>query len=382
MKTSPIVLDGRPIPSSNSVRFAVEKVKRMEIDWRAGIIDDEFYTQIEKDTLDALRKALHLPLESRIILTSSIEEARNTAIKGLAWGAPPESNEIITIPGDPFGFSESAIWLERFGYKSIELLPGKVGGIAFPLIDKTLTEKTAVVALQSVTPEMFRWRIPEIRKLSAACEKHGGELVLDISLESTVKSIDYDVRRMSLICDGSALGAPTGVSILALRPGARFGGLISGGVNQEGFRGGRLNPADIAGLGEAAREYTEIISQRTSERSQLRQTALKELRNHLPPARLVHGEAPQPIGITFIIPGIEGEAVMKLCAQEGVFIASGSDCLRRTGKVSPILSAAGFTAEDAAGSVQIIFRDEHKVEDVRRALAVIGKVVAKLSSLN
>jgi len=393
MGDKPIILDGRPAQLSDVVTKAVKEAEIQESKWRAGLIDHEFHDEIRADACQAIHQAFQLPSDCRILFTSSIEEARNTAIKGLAWGASDGLDEIVTVAGDPYGFLESSVWLERFGFKSVVLPSGKVGGIAFPLLDKSVTGKTAIVALSTVTPEMYRWRIPEIRKFIANCEKHHAELVIDISTEVQGKRFEYDGSKATILCDGVALGAPDGIAFLAIRPGARLGTLISGGVEQKGLRGGWIDPALMAGLGAAVKEYSVALasSQVTSNQvpkygidpylSLLRETALKELRKRIPSARLVHGEAPLPVGITFINPGVEGEAVAMLCAQEGVHVATGSDCLRRTGKVSPVLTAAGFSAEEAAGSVQLFFRGGQSVEDVKRALEVIGKAVDKLRQM-
>ncbi len=408
MNSLPIILDGRPETYSDLVNKAIAGAMEITRAWREGRGDEEAVNQIESDARQAVRRAFDLPNDCRIIFTSSIEEARNSAIKGLAWGAGTSRNGIITVEGDPAGFEESAIWLERFGFRSIRLPVGKAGGIPFPLLDKSVDDRTAVVALLSTTPEMYRWRIPEIRKLIASCERHGAELVIDVSVEVQVKRMEYDSSKMTLLCDGVTLGAPIGVAFVALRPGARFGPLVSGGLEQDGLRAGRLNPALVAGLAAAVMENVSSadplrsaasgVSSATppwvaasggssatppwvAALSTLRQTALRELRRRIPSARLVHGEAPLPVGITFVVPGVEGEAVVMLCAQENVFVSTGSTCSKKAGKPSPVLLAAGFTTEEASGAIGLTFRAGQTVEDVKMAMEVIGKAVLKLMEI-
>ncbi len=375
------VFDGRPEKYSPSVESAISRAMETTRAWRAGQMGEDALKEIEQDARAAMRLAFDLPPQSRIIFTSGVEEARNTAIKGLAWGADAGRNEIVTVAGDPAGFEESALWCGRFGFKSLQLIPGKVGEIAFPLLDRLISAKTAVVALLSATPEIYRWRIPEIRKLSVSCEARGAELALDLSLEVLAKKALYDGSKITLMCDGAALSGPVGAAFVALRPGARFGPLVSGGADQDGLRGGRLNPSLVAGLGAAATEYAERAPDYFAHLTTLRETALEELHKQIPSARLAHGEAPLPVGITFIVPGVEGEAVVMMAEREGINVDSGSECLRRTGKVSPVLTAAGFTAEDAAGSVQMFFRAGQTIGDVKRAIETIGKSVGKLKGM-
>lgn len=386
-----LIFDRRPEAYHPEVEEAVRKAMETARNWRAGAADESDFTAIEEGARSAIRAAFGLTDDMRIVFTSSVEEARNQLTKGLAWAADDFRREIVSVDGDSTGFEESAIWCERWGFKSVVLPLNRVGGVNFPEIERAITPRTAVVAFEAATPGSLHQRLPEIRKVLLCAEKSDAETVVDASLDIAARGcirlapeghIDRSIiGRYSMICDGSVLGAPTGVAFFALRSGARFGPLISGGTEQDGLRGGRMNPALIAGLGAAARVYSTRGDVETGHLETLRNNAVKELKRRLPDAVIPKVEAPLPGGLTVIVGGVEGEAVVMLARQRGLAIATGSACQSRIGKPSPALLAAGFSPEEANGALHLAFRLSQTTDDVVRAVAILADVVGQLRQM-
>jgi len=181
-----------------------------------------------------------------------------------------------------------------------------------------------------------------------------------------------------LLIDGAGIGAPESSGLLWVKEGTRWSPLISGGAAQDGYRGGAIDLASAAGLVEAIQETRRLGIEH---HSLLHETALESIADSIEGAILPWAAIPMTLGVTFLVPGVEGEAVVERAELEGVFVSTGSRCSRSAGKPSSILTGVGFSPEEASSAVSLTFRREHSPEDIKKAISILGNVIRSLRQI-
>jgi len=129
--------------------------------------------------------------------------------------------------------------------------------------------------------------------------------------------------------------------------------ILFGGGQENGFWPGTINVAAVAGFGEAmtlAAQDIDVDCERIALlagrlESGLLQAFPGSVRNGAPDARVVHC-----VNICFA--GIKGETLMALLSEAGVAASFGSACASMKGKPSHVLTAMGFSAEQARQCVR------------------------------
>lgn len=324
-----------------------------------------------------MAEALGLPGAEGIIMASSAVEAANATVKGFAWGAEDSRKELVAVKGDPEGWTESCISLERYGYilKTPALTPD--GGLDGHSIDQTISDKTALTAISSITPQVYAWR--RVEEISKVCNYSQVVFALDITNEMRIHIVNkYIEFSQALVCDGLALGCPIGGAVLWIKPGSRWSPLINGGEGQDGLRGGHYPLGQALAL---ARTMTLNFQQSEARRERFQRlldVCLDEVIIFLPDVIMPAIPERAPLGLSFMLPGLEGEALVEMLRREEVYISAGSGCVSKTGKPSPVLTGMDYDAELASGAVQVDFRDEHTEADVKALVKYIAQAAKKL----
>ncbi len=373
----PLVFDGRPDPPSEQVSRGIERGSALERQWRRGAVSRDAIDELFLDARRAVAKALDLPELNGVVITSSGIEAVNTAVNGLAWGAEDSRREIDFPDGDHEGFVEAATWCKGLGFRSVELKLLNDGRIDLGIAREKIDNRTALVALSSVTPAV---NVPrQIEELSLICRAVGVPLVVDVTLQVRLMPIgDLPGLCDILTCDGTALGGPVGTGVLFVSRDVRYGSPVSGGAFQVGCRSGSLGTGLIAGLGAAALEFKDMRSGRIEHFQALYNGLLRELKKALPKVIFPQVGDLVPCSLTFILEGLEAEAAVMRLAEEGIYVSTGSSYLTAAGKPSAVLTGLGYTPEQAAGAVNLTFRDEHTMEHIK---AVVGHIANTVNAL-
>jgi cysteine desulfurase len=365
---------------TDEVKAAIDMGEGLMRDFAEGRISNDDVEEVLNEARRRIAASLGLPSYDGLIFTSSGIEAVNYAVKGLAWGGESSRCEIVVVDGDPEGFGETASWCERFGFRKVSVTPGRDGLLDQDEIESGLSEKTLLVACSSVTPEVLVPR--RIKPLANAAHGIGAKVVFGIDLELVCRLPRNALEVADMVTlEGSSVGGPVGSGIMWVRDGVRMGSLISGGRSQGGRRGG-IYPLPIAlGLASALEAASRKRASRNLRFMELHDAALEAVAANISDILLPWASGSLPSGLLFIVPDVEGEAVVRLCEQEGVFVSTGSSCSKATGKPSAVLLSHGFTSEEAAGAIMLNFQPNHSTEEITTAIEVVGRSVAKLRAM-
>src|SRR5439155_14798511 len=161
---------------------------------------------------------------------------------------------------------------------------------------------------------------------------------------------------------------PKGVGILYRNRRARLASIIHGGVQEGGRRAGTENLPAIVGAGVAAEFALRDLAARSVHTSRLQQRLWNGLKAGISDLKL-NGPEPGPTrlssNLNISIRFVEGEGVMLLADMQGIAITSGTSCVSKSLKISPVLSVIGLEHSLAQGAVILSLGQDNTEEDIK-----------------
>ena len=318
----------------------------------------------------------------QIIFTSSGAEANNLAIKGAVFARQKKGNHIIISAVEHHSVLNSARFFERMDFE-VTLLPVDEYGLVDPerLLD-AIRPETVLVSIMHANNEIGT--IEPISELSTICREKG--ILFHTDAVATVGNIPVDVNELGvdmLSLSGISLGAPKGIGALYFREKLRLMPLIHGGIQERGRRGGTENVPAIVGLGKASELASEELTDRINHVQELRDILVAGIHERIDNIKYTgHPEKRLPGHASFCIEAIEGEALIFMLNQEGIYANTGSACASKALKTSPVLVAIGMPPDLAQGSIVFTLNSSITFEEVEYVLKKLPFSVEKLRSIS
>ena len=318
----------------------------------------------------------------QIIFTSSGAEANNLAIKGAVFARQKKGNHIIVSAVEHHSVLNSARFFERMDFE-VTLLPVDKYGLVDPerLLD-AIRPETVLATIMHGNNEIGT--IEPISELSTICREKG--ILFHTDAVATVGNIPVDVNELGvdmLSLSGISLGAPKGIGALYFREKLRLMPLIHGGIQERGRRGGTENVPAIVGLGKASELASEELTDRIDHVQELSDRLVAGIHKRIDNIKYTgHPEKRLPGHASFCIEAIEGEALIFMLNQEGIYANTGSACASKALKTSPVLVAIGMPPDLAQGSIVFTLNSSNTFEEVEYVLKKLPFAVERLRSLS
>ncbi len=323
---------------------------------------------------DTFAELLHAK-PNEIFFTSGGTEADNFAIQGAAYAQREKGRTHIILSAiEHHAALAAAQKLQGEGFE-VTLLPVNEGGrVETKDLKAALTDKTGLVAVMLANNETGV--VQEVQGLAQIAREKGALFFTD-----GVQAAPYlplDVQKLGV--DMLSLSAhkfygPKGCGVLYIKSGTRVKGVIVGGEQERGLRGGTTNVPAVVG-GGAAYAYACQEMKRSAEKLQaLRDLFLREI-SDLEGVE-VNGEGlPAILNVRFA--GVNGVDFVYAMDLRGVCVAAGSACASASIKPSHVLLAMGRREEIAKECVRFSFGKENTREEILRAAAITKEVVTAL----
>lgn len=318
-----------------------------------------------------------------VIFTSGGTESDNTALIGIATAGGRSSGHIIVSVIEHHAILEPAHWLGKHGFDITEIAP-RTDGIVHPEdLEAEMRENTILVSIMHGNNEVGS--VQPIAELAAVAHEHGALFHTDAA--QTLGKIALDVRELGVDAatfSGHKIYGPKGTGVLYLKKGTRLQPYMMGG-GQEGKR--RSGTQNVAGNVGFAKALELMVAERPAEEPRLRalrQRLIDGVLGRVEHARLNAADAAQflPHIANFVIPGVEGEAMLLHLDAAGIAVSTGSACSSGSLKPSHVLLAIGCPVELAHGSLRISMGRFTTEKDVDYLVEKLVPIVERLRSMN
>src|ERR1700693_1902201 len=271
---------------------------------------------------------------SEIYFTASGSEANNWAIKGSAIHARKRPFRIVSTEGDHISVRGSLKSLLPLGV-AVEFIPlDDTGRVDLKKAMEILSEETLLVSIHHAQGEtgtiQLIGKIGELSHSSGILFHSDGVATAGL-IPGGVKPFGGDFYSLS----AQTFYGPKGAAALYIRKGRRLVNLIDGGIQENGKRGGHENVPGIIGFGIAAKAAKANLESRGKFLSDLRNDLIHRMLKDIP-GTLLTGDPKDrlPHHVSFLIDGIEGEALVLLLSRHGGAAAPGASRLTGMSKAS------------------------------------------------
>ena len=352
------------------------------------------FGQETSEAIDIAREKVAKFLRARsqeIIFTSGATESINLAHKGLIEAVRKTQNKaphIITLQVEHKAVMETCKHLEKLGWAKVTYLPvNKDGLVNLQDLKKVIQPETILVSIIYVNNEVGTIQpIREIGEIISQINKlrmENRELKIYFHTDATqaIQYLDCDVEKLGvdlLSLSGHKIYAPKGVGVLYFKKGTPLIRQQDGGGQEYRLRAGTENVPYIVGLGEAI----ELVQQKKAQGSKFIEKLRDKLINgvlKIPKVELV-GDASKnsPHIATFLVEGVEGEAMMLLLSEQRIAASSGSACTSGLLEPSHVLLAMGYKPEQVHGSLRFSLGKDNTEEEIEKVIKILPGIIQKL----
>ena len=334
--------------------------------------------------------------EKEVIFTSCASESNNLALKGVVeaycqakLGSDPH---IIVSPIEHHCVLDSAKHLEKKGVEVTWLRADKFGVVDPKEVEKSIKENTVLVSVMYVNNEVGTIEpireigriIRRINELRATHRKP--KVYFHTDAVQAIQYLDCDVGKLGvdlLSMSAHKFHGPKGVGALFIRSGTKIVRQLDGGGQEFGLRAGTENVPYIVGLGKAIDLTTNNKQLIINKVSKLRNRLVEGVLGQVPDCILTgHPQRRAPHIASFIVKGVEGEAMLLMLDEKGIAVSTGSACTSGTLEPSHVLLAMGFSPEEAHGSLRLSLSKYNTKEEVDCFLDVFPKIVFYLRKMS
>ncbi len=341
--------------------------------------------QAAAETLTAARAQVAAALGAapgEITFTSGGSEADNQALRSAAvLGAAKGKKHLISTAIEHHAVLHTLKALEKEGFE-VTLLPVDEKGRVTPEeVAAALRPDTALVSVMYANNEIGT--VEPIREIGALCRQAG--VLFHTDAVQAVGHLPVDVVRDNidlLSLSGHKFHGPKGVGALYARKGIRLTPLIEGGAQERGKRAGTENIPGIAGMAAALSEAVKNLPETTARLLPLRERLIAGLSGI--PHSVLNGDPVHrlPSNVHFCFEGIEGESLLLLLSDRGVYASSGSACTSGSLDPSHVLLAIGRPHEIAHGSLRLSLSEDITAAEVDYIIKSVSEVVAYLRQMS
>ena len=316
---------------------------------------------------------------AEIIFTSGGTESDNLAIRGAL--ARTGKKHIITTNIEHPAVLEVFKSLEAQGFTATYLKANQEGLVSPEQVSSAITRETALVSIMHANNEIGT--IQPIAGIGKICRER--DVIFHTDAVQSAGKVPLDVKRMGislLSLSSHKLHGPKGVGALFVSQGIKLNPLFSGGGHESGIRPGTENVPGIAGFGKACQ-----LSARGMEKNSAR---MKKLRDRLIRGLLRLEEThlngswekrlPNNANLRFL--GVEGESLLALLDDAGIYVSTGSACSSKKLEPSHVLLALGMPAWQAHGSLRLTLSRFTSAKEIDYAMEKLPPTVSRLRKMS
>ena len=320
--------------------------------------------------------------KDEIYFTGGGSESDNWALKATAEAYSSKGKHIITSTIEHHAILHTAEWLEKQGYEVTYVPVDENGTVKLDALEAAIRPDTILISIMAANNEIGT--IQPLKEIGAIAKKHG--VLFHTDAVQAYAHIPIDVNEMNidmLSASGHKIGGPKGIGLMYIRQGVKIRSFIHGGAQERSRRAGTHNVPGIVGMGKAAQIAVRDMDQISDYESQLRDHLIERVLAEIPYTRLNgHRTNRLPNNANFCFRFIEGESLLILLDQAGIYGSSGSACTSGSLDPSHVLLAIGLPHEIAHGSLRLTLSDATTLEDIDYTVDKLKEIIERLRGMS
>lgn len=338
-----------------------------------------------KEAVTVARQAIAGTLNTgceNIYFTAGGSEADNWAIKAAADALKGKGKHIITSGIEHHAVLHTCQYLEKQGFE-VTYLPVDADGLVDPAaVEAAIRPDTILISIMFANNEIGT--IQPIGEIGRIAHEHEVLFHTDAVQAYGQLPIDVDELHIDMLsASGHKLYGPKGIGFLYIRKGVPIRSFVHGGAQERKRRAGTENVPGIVGLGQAAREAAQTLTERMERETALRDHLIDRVLAEIPHTRLNGSRTRRlPNNANFSFRFIEGESMLMLLDAAGICGSSGSACTSGSLDPSHVLLAIGLPHEIAHGSLRLTLGKDTAQEDLDYTVDKLKEIVARLRDMS
>ena len=318
--------------------------------------------------------------KENVIFTSGGSEANTMAIVGLApYLESIGKKHLITTKYEHHSVLNSMKEMERRGFEVTYLdVPG--GVVDLERLKKEIRRDTGFASIMFVNNEIGT--INDVHTIYKVCKERGVIFHSDcVQAAGTFPLNNGDIADL-LSISGHKFHAPKGIGCLYSKVRDKMTGIIFGGEQEQGQRGGTENVAYIAAMEGAMLNVMEDMTKNNDKVSELKKLFLnllsqKDFGGNVYSFSIKDHETVDKI-ISMRFKDVDAESLIYALSDRGVCVSAGSACSSHEVEPSHVLKAIGLSDEDAYSTIRISFSDMTTEEEVRQFTDILAECVNQI----
>lgn len=318
-----------------------------------------------------------------IYFTSGGTEANNMAVFGIARTEFEESGKkkIVTSKGEHHSILDSCLELRGDGYEVYLSELNKDTAVNLPDFTNALDKSVSLASVIHINNETGA--VSPVSEIIKSAKSNN--VLVHIDGVQSFGKIPVDVKKLgmdSFAASAHKINGPKASGFLYAKSGTPLSPVLFGGSQERNRRGGTENVAGIIGLAEAVRIHSSEMEQDYQFVATLKKRMLDGIFNiDKENIRANGGQDSTPYILSVTLDGEfyknDAEAMLMYLDLGGVAASNGSACTSGTWKPSHVITSAGFSSADAAGTIRLSFGPRNTEAEVDFALDVLSKMSAK-----
>ena len=329
---------------------------------------------------DKVAELLHAK-PNEIYFTSGGTEADNWAIISGAYAMREQGRDRVIISSiEHHAVLAAAEKLEQEGFKVTRLPVNEKGEIQTEDLSAEIDEKTGLVAVMAANNETGV--LQPVERLCQIAKDFGALFFTDAVQYAPYMPIDVKALGVDMLSLSShKFYGPKGCGVLYIRGGIKTKGLIVGGEQERGLRGGTTNVPAVVGLATALEKNTLDMQANNEKIRALRELFLREISTLN--GVMINGDTEKslPAVLNVRFKGVNNADFVYNMDLQGVSLAAGSACASASIKPSHVLTAMGLDETQARESVRFSFGKDNTAEEILRGAELTKETVERLRGL-
>ena len=319
---------------------------------------------------------------SEIIFTSGGTEADNMAIIGIANALKDKGKHIMISAIEHHAVFNAAEELKKQGFDVTIIPVDDTGMINLIELIHNVRKDTILLSVMLANNEVGT--IQNLQAITKMAKEYN--IYVHTDAVQAVGAINIDVKQLevdALSISAHKIYGPKGVGALYLKTGVPIKPTSFGGGQERGLRSGTLNVPGIVGLGKAIEAAVRDMPYNNQKLKSLRELFIKEVEEKINGVKL-NGHRFQRLAsnVNFSFEGIEGESLMLMLNEHGIYVSTGSACNSTRLEPSHVLMAMGVDQGLAQGSIRFSLGKNLTKDDIYYTIDKLQECVKQLRDIS